>query len=384
MLATTSLWLILHLRSESFTARVYSKWGHNRLVEHEAINKPISLVLPVLTRPEVVRQAVAGIISGQTGLSLLNVEALLVLANAVGFVSLENTCVEYLSDQARHMKADGLLCLAQLADHLGLSSLLDTAADHLITLPWHENMPSLCSLLHLSPYTKNNDKGIRLLHHPRRGAHTELQVLAVLENLRIPRADCASAVELQQLQPAELQTLLAELVESEEDPGPLLRAAVKQQLVHVVRRPPPDSTKNVRIMHNIMLPNPDPWGPPDAGIQCYAIPESKFKLQVECTEPDSCGVFLFPSNSADRLVDIVDRFCFFALHPSQPYAREFRYTTDQIQEMAWSGTLKAGTGLGVLTYLSDLQKLYPSDYSGPFIIGIWWQDRVRRTFSGAD
>lgn len=314
MLATTSLWLILHLRSESFTARVYSKWGHNRLVEHEAINKPISLVLPVLTRPEVVRQAVAGIISGQTGLSLLNVEALLVLANAVGvshmalhmfvcdeasdiviqdplltlpasvqFVSLENTCVEYLSDQARHMKADGLLCLAQLADHLGLSSLLDTAADHLITLPWHENMPSLCSLLHLSPYTKNNDKGIRLLHHPRRGAHTELQVLAVLENLRIPRADCASAVELQQLQPAELQTLLAELVESEEDPGPLLRAAVKQQLVHVVRRPPPDSTKNVRIMHNIMLPNPDPWGPPDAGIQCYAIPESKFKLQVECT-----------------------------------------------------------------------------------------------------
>ncbi|KAL3155230.1 hypothetical protein ABBQ32_013168 [Trebouxia sp. C0010 RCD-2024] len=61
-----------------------SKWGHNRLVEHEAANKPISLVLPVLTRPEVVQQAVAGIISGQTGLSLLIVEALLVLANAVG------------------------------------------------------------------------------------------------------------------------------------------------------------------------------------------------------------------------------------------------------------------------------------------------------------
>ena len=41
-------------------------------------------MLPVLTKPEVVHQAVAGILSGQVGLSLLNVEALLVLANAVG------------------------------------------------------------------------------------------------------------------------------------------------------------------------------------------------------------------------------------------------------------------------------------------------------------
>ena len=53
-------------------------------MEHQATGVPINLVLPVLTRPEVVQQAVAGILSGQVGLSLSNVEALLVLANAVG------------------------------------------------------------------------------------------------------------------------------------------------------------------------------------------------------------------------------------------------------------------------------------------------------------
>ena len=42
------------------------------------------LVLPVLTKPEVVEQAVAGILSGQIRLLMSNVEAVLVLANAVG------------------------------------------------------------------------------------------------------------------------------------------------------------------------------------------------------------------------------------------------------------------------------------------------------------
>ena len=61
-----------------------SKWGHNRVLEHQASKKPINLVIPVLTRADVVQQAVAGTLSGQISLSMLNVEALLVLANAVG------------------------------------------------------------------------------------------------------------------------------------------------------------------------------------------------------------------------------------------------------------------------------------------------------------
>ena len=61
-----------------------SQWGHNRVLERNATLVPIILVLPVLTKPEVVEQAVAGILSGQISLSLSNVEAILVLANAVG------------------------------------------------------------------------------------------------------------------------------------------------------------------------------------------------------------------------------------------------------------------------------------------------------------
>lgn len=139
--------------------------------------------------------------------------------------SLEGACIEYLAGEAEHMDSNRLLCLAQLADHLGLTSLLDTAAEHLILLPWHSNMLLLTTLMKLSVYTTNTDK------HPRRGACAELQVLAVLKNMGIPRADCASALELQRLQPAELQGLIAALLDSEEDPGPLLCAAAKQQLV---------------------------------------------------------------------------------------------------------------------------------------------------------
>lgn len=60
-----------------------------------------------------------------------------------------------------------------------------------------------------------------LLHHPSRGVCTELQVLAVLEEMGIARADCASAIEVNKLQPAELQGLFALLVNSKEAPGQL-------------------------------------------------------------------------------------------------------------------------------------------------------------------
>ena len=45
---------------------------------------PINLTAPVLTRPEIVQQAVIGVLSGQINISLSNVEPLPVLANAVG------------------------------------------------------------------------------------------------------------------------------------------------------------------------------------------------------------------------------------------------------------------------------------------------------------
>lgn len=188
------------------------------------------------------------------------------------FEPLETTCMTFLSSQAQHMEAEGLCCLAQLADHLGLSCLLDTAAEWLIQMPWHKNMSLLSDLLKLSVYMADTDKRTKLLHHPKRGACTELQVLAVLENISIPRADCASTLELQRLQPAELHGLIAALVDSEEGPGPLLRAAAKQQLVPETLWAPPDWTKNVRIVHNITVVPPHK--------QSFQLPESKLTLHV--------------------------------------------------------------------------------------------------------
>lgn len=52
-------------------------------MKQQATGSLINLVLPVLTRPDVM-QAVAAILSGQIGLAVSSVEELLVLANAVG------------------------------------------------------------------------------------------------------------------------------------------------------------------------------------------------------------------------------------------------------------------------------------------------------------
>lgn len=93
----------------------------------------------------------------------------------------------------------------------------------------------------------------------------------MLEDISIPRADCASALELQRLQPAELHGLIAAFVDSEEDPGPLLRAAAKQQLVPERLRAAPDWTKNVWIVHNIMVPSHK---------QSFQLADSKLKLHV--------------------------------------------------------------------------------------------------------
>ena len=61
---------------------VCSEWGRSRVVAHHSV--PLNLVLPVLTKSDVVQQAVVGVLSGQISLSMSSVEALLVLANAVG------------------------------------------------------------------------------------------------------------------------------------------------------------------------------------------------------------------------------------------------------------------------------------------------------------
>lgn len=73
------------------------------------------------------------------------------------------------------------------------------------------------------------------------------------------------------MQPAELHALIAALVQSEEDPGPLLRAAIKLQLVHEALRTPPDWTKNVQSV-DIMMPSSE------SDKQHIALPECNLDL----------------------------------------------------------------------------------------------------------
>lgn len=193
------------------------------------------------------------------------------------FVSLEMTCEEYLKHHAEHMRAHELLRLAQLADHLGLPTVLDTAANRLIRLPWHNNMQILSTLLSLSAFARDTDKRNTLLHHPERGACTELQVLAVLEDMSISRADCAPSLEMYRLQPAELQALFALLANSEEDSGSLYRAAAQQLLIPENLRPSTGWTKNARVLHNMMMPVEG------SKKQYFALPGCNFRLCVRRT-----------------------------------------------------------------------------------------------------
>ena len=152
------------------------------------------------------------------------------------------------------MTGDALLCLAKLADHLGLSSLLETAAEALIKLPWEENMLYLNHLLQMSLYKRDTDRRDKLLHHPQRGAYTELQLLGLLKALDTPRRKCASAIDLESLQPSELHALLGVFADEtwDSDSEALLRPALKQLMVPEALRSKVDWRKPVRIIHNLI------------------------------------------------------------------------------------------------------------------------------------
>ena len=94
---------------------------------------------------------------------------------------METACVQYLISQMLSSTEETLLCLAQLGDHLGHSALLDNAVDALIQKPWVDNMHCIAQILAMPTFHQDIARIGELLHHPRRGAYTELQVLELLE-----------------------------------------------------------------------------------------------------------------------------------------------------------------------------------------------------------
>ena len=281
------------------------------MLEHKAggSKAPLKLVLPVACRPELVYTAIAGILGGQIKLSLSTVEAILVLSNAIGvriqtptshmlaqcshvsgflpctvpmqIECLEAACVQFLIGQAPLMDGHAVYCLVTLADHLGLSSLCEAAAEAFIRLPWEDNMAHFKVVLNLPVYKKNSQKLYSLLHHPQRGAFTELQVLQVLEDCAVAQSVIACCgLDWETLRPAELHTILGILSQPKRPPGILLQRAVQQHLVYKALPPlpskqAPGNWSPVHIVHGLMLPDAEH---PEQDI---TLPESELELRLE-------------------------------------------------------------------------------------------------------
>ncbi|KAL0033575.1 hypothetical protein WJX79_004573 [Trebouxia sp. C0005] len=314
-----------------------SKWGHNRI-----------------------------------SLSMSNVEAVLVLANAVGFASLETACTDYLHVQAQKMTGDALICLAKLADHLGLSSLLETAAEALIKMPWEENTLHLNELLQMSLYERDTARRDKLLHHPKRGAYTELQLLELLNAANTPWSGCISAIDLEGLQPSELHALLGIFGDNEWDPDSeaLLRPAFKQQLMPEALRFRVDWTKPVRILHNIMLPE---QGGSNNSVQIIPLRECCLELHITHRHrkgQETVDLYLYPTSDSEKTIeDLFRHLTLFSVHTRAPYLRTCRTASHaQIKQ------LKLAAHEGVGWSFGELKQCYPANYSGPFIIGVCWQD----------
>ncbi len=129
------------------------------------------------------------------------------------------------------MSSQMLVCLARPGNHLGLSTLVMAAAEHIVQLPWQLNMHALAAVPQNSFYKHRQDKCSELLHHAQRGAYSELQELQLLESISCNEADVAAIVQVDIFQPAELQILLAILVNAEHStPSKLLHKAVQQHV----------------------------------------------------------------------------------------------------------------------------------------------------------
>ena len=168
---------------------------------------------------------------------------------------LEKACLQYLVNKLQYMTFGEAFDVALLADHLGLSTLLEEAATELVQWLWcDEHLDIMCKLgvlLQMAPYKQDAGKRSNLLHHPKRGAFTELQVLELLDRMGCHEDEILSTLQMEGLQPDELNALLAAIVSRPKESSQLLRAAVQQHLVPVALRPHPLWNQSVRIVGNI-------------------------------------------------------------------------------------------------------------------------------------
>ena len=188
------------------------------------------------------------------------------------------------------MTAKALLCIVSFGDHLGLTALVDSAAEELIQRSWLDHMPHLKQLLQLPYFKQDLDRSNKLLHHAKRGAYTELQVLELLEFCEIPENDVAAVLSIATMQPAEVHTLLGTLTNGRHSSAVLLHKAVTQHLKLPVSCPQPTMSTGTFIVNNVMMPSPD-----EARTSYAASPGSQLTLDVERRTSD--GKDLSPAGS---------------------------------------------------------------------------------------
>ena len=134
-------------------------------------------------------------------------------------------------------------------------------------------MISLCDLLEVPIFRQIKVR--ELLHHAKRGALSELQVLELSESCGITEVDIADVLDVNTMQPAELHVLLEILIDERRTSLLLLRKAVSQHVNPTVQTTVHTDGVHNQIMRGIRMPCQDEKS------LFTAVPNSRLRLLVE-------------------------------------------------------------------------------------------------------
>ena len=230
------------------------------------------------------------------------------------------------------MNTKALLSLAKLGDHLGLASFCEAAAEVMVQMPWEDQIHELATVLQMSVYRLDLAKKNTLLHHAKRGAYTELQVLEVLEKAEASDDELMTCISLQALQLEEMQVLLRILRNSGHKPGAFLAKAVQQHTLPACLQPDGKAETTTRLVDHIMRSEVSNCE------ETYGLANTNFELQVEAS----------PTSGKTGAVD--------KAHSHQSSMLQFCYCSDkcslQAQATADANTMHVCRNIWHISWLS--------------------------------
>ena len=310
---------------------------------------------------------------------------------------LEDACVDFLCNEVQLREPQDLLSMARLGDDLGLAAIYEAAATALVQCQWETCMSGLAEMIQMPTYQLKQNSKDELLHHANRGAHTEIHVLELLEQIGMPESEIVDILRVDILQPQEVQVLMRILTTPERTPGHLLAKAVQQHLTPLSMRTKIDWTTCTRFTDIITKPSSATWDVRND------LPETSLTLQLKSYHDEgnlpvminacsrynaswlytphtgNCataglmqsGAYLAPQH--DRcLRDLVSNFTLFEVHASAPYFKHFHEVERHLVSRQTSN--RPGIDLGSPTYVDDMLKANPG-FLGPFVLGVLWSHR---------